>query len=331
MFSGRRIDWFVKTVWTLLTDWHNRVFAQKIINHKSEIINHKYDLILCTAFSDFPLGAAARIADAWNVPLLCDIRDLDEQVDNSRYQYHHQSKWLMPFRHIYRAIHIRRRNRVLRVANAITTISPWHADFINKIINHKSKIINHKSPVTVIYNGYDSAQFYPQDTRTDTFRITYIGSLFPWQQPALRKVQQAIDEINQIINHQSPITLSVHTPQRDPVAHDRLGDAIRRSGIMLVLTSTDTHGMLTTKFYEALGCEKPVLCVPSDKGSLAELIAYTNAGIATDDIERIKTFIMEKYRQWQQNGFTRQPTTHRDAFSREAQCEQMEKIINHKS
>ena len=29
MYSGGKFDWFWKTVWTLLTDWHNRVFAKK--------------------------------------------------------------------------------------------------------------------------------------------------------------------------------------------------------------------------------------------------------------------------------------------------------------
>ena len=80
--------------------------------------------------------------------------------------------------------------------------------------------------------------------------------------------------------------------------------------------------MLTTKFYEALGCEKPVVCVPSDKGALAELIDYTHASIATDDIETIQSFIREKYKEWQQNGFTRQTTQHRELFTREAQYDQ---------
>ena len=96
---------------------------------------------------------------------------------------------------------------------------------------------------------------------------------------------------------------------------------------MLVLTSPNTHGMLTTKFYEALGCEKPILCVPSDNGALAELIEYTNAGISTNDIKQIQAFIQEKYNEWQQNGFTYQVTSHREKFSRETQCEFMETII----
>jgi hypothetical protein len=93
--------------------------------------------------------------------------------------------------------------------------------------------------------------------------------------------------------------------------------------MMFVLTIEHTHGMLTTKFYEALGCEKPILCVPSDKGALAELIDYTHAGIATEDTEEMKTFIMEQYRQWQQHGFTHQRTRHRNEFTRTAQYDKL--------
>ena len=308
MYSGSTMDWFIKTVWTLLSDWHNRVFASKSLQ-LPEIRNQKWDIVLCTSFSDFPLGAAKRIAEALHIPLICDIRDLDEQVEDSRYQYRHQSNILMPFRRLYRKIHIHRRNKVLRVTNAITTVSPWHAEFI-KQYNANSH---------VIYNGYDEKQFYSQDIQSDEFRITYIGSLFEWQQEALRKVQKVADELH--------VVLDIHTPSSNSIKHDQLGDAIRRSSIMLVLTSTHTHGMLTTKFYEALGCEKPVLCVPSDQGALTELIEYTHAGVATDDIEAIKAFILDKYREWQTKGFTRQATQHREQFSRCYQTKQLEQII----
>ena len=306
MYSGSTMDWLLKTVWTLLTDWHNRVFAKRAL----PLIDGHYDAVLCTAFSDFPLGAAQRIAQTLHLPLICDIRDLDEQVDDSTYQYKHQLFILLPFRHLYRAIHIQRRNKVLKVAKAITTVSPWHADFIRQF----------NEQVHVIYNGYDAKQFYPEDIPAETFTITYIGSLFDWQKPALETVKRIAEEMQ--------IKVEMHTPHHHPVSHEALGDTIRRSSIMLVLTNEHTHGMLTTKFYEALGCEKPVLCVPSDKDALAELIAYTNAGIATGDKEQIRSFIADRFHEWQQQGFTRQNTMHRDQFSREAQCEQLEQIIN---
>ncbi len=313
MYSGGMCDWALKTAWTLMTDWHNRVFARRALAD----MDSGYDLVLCTAFSDFPLGAAQRIARTLHLPLVCDIRDLDEQVRNSRYQYRHQYWWTMPFRLLYRAIHIRRRNRVIRSADAVTTVSPWHAGFIRSTLNER---------VHIIYNGFDGQQFYPQDIPAERFTVSYIGSLFDWQRAALEKVKRAVEQVNKQLGENS-IILDLHTPDSHPVPHDRLGDAIRSSSVMLVLTSTDTHGMLTTKFYEALGCAKPVLCVPSDKGDLAELIAETNAGIATDDKQVIQSFLMERYDEWRKKGFTHQPVTGRDAYSRETQCERLKTIL----
>ena len=308
MYSGGYVDWFIKTIWTLLNDWHNRAFAQRALS----VINGSYDLVFCTVFSDFPLGAGQRIAHALHIPLLCDIRDLDEQVDNSTYQYKHKSRVLMLFRNIYRLVHLHRRNKVLRKADTITTVSPWHADFIKQFNQN----------VHIVYNGFDAKQFYPENVRTKQFVISYIGSMFEWQQPAFSKVRQAIRELNN-----AQIELQIHTPQQNHVPFNQMGEAIRKSSIMIVLTAPHTHGMLTTKFYEALGCEKPILCVPSDNGSLAELINYTNAGIATDDVEEIKAFILDKYHEWQKNGFTHQHTRHRKQFSRETQCQQIEALL----
>ena len=73
MYSGSNMDWAFKTLWTLLTDWHNRVFAKRVIQN---IGSYRPQYILCTAFSDFPLGAAQRIAAYYNAPLLCDIREI---------------------------------------------------------------------------------------------------------------------------------------------------------------------------------------------------------------------------------------------------------------
>lgn len=308
MYKGTTPDWFVKTVWTLVSDWHNRVFAKRAL----AVLPKDYDAVICTVFNEFPLGAGLRIARELHIPLVCDIRDMEEQVENSFYQYHHKSRWLMPFRHIYRIIHRHRRNNVLRAADAVTTVSPWHADFIRQF-NDK---------VQVVYNGYDAQQFYPEAIPTPTFVISYIGTLHEWQQPALEKVKQAIAELRQ-----PDIVLDIHTSQQNPIPHDRMGESVRQSSIVLVLTAPHTHGMLTTKFYEALGCEKPILCVPSDKGCLAELIAYTNAGIATDDQEAIKRFILEQYNTWKHDGYTRQATQHREEFSRANQTQQLEQLI----
>ena len=86
---------------------------------------------------------------------------------------------------------------------------------------------------------------------------------------------------------------------------------------------------MTTKFYEALGCEKPVLCTPSDKGILADTIQFTNAGLASSDMKEIKAFILDKYAEWKHQGFTRQAVSNKDQFNRYIQAQEFENLLRH--
>lgn len=300
------VDWAIKSLWSLLTDWRNRNFTQYVRN---AIRDKEFDIVFCTTFSTFPLRTACTIARERKLPFFADIRDLDEQVPGAQYQ-HHRQWYLRPFRAWYRAVNIRRRNHALKEADVITTISPWHVAFL-RALNPR---------VELIYNGYHPQQFYPEDIPTNTFRISYIGRLYEFQ--TIEPVQQAVRELNL-----PDICLELHTPTQAPLPLSAVGDTIRRSSIMVVLTNKQAKGMMTTKFYEALGCEKPVLCYPNDEGELARTICATNAGIATDDIEAMKTFIMEKYQEWKQQGFTRQAVRNKELFNREKQAEQFESLF----
>ena len=299
-------QWAWQSLWSLLTDWRNRQFSQWV---REQVKAQQFDLVFCTTFSTFPLRAAYEVAQEKHIPLITDIRDLDEQVPGAQYQSHRQW-WARPFRNWYRAVNIRRRNRVLRQTNWITTISPWHVDFIRQFNQN----------VALIYNGYDPAQFYAKDMPTNIFRLSYIGRLYEFQSTAL--IEQAVHELN-LPN----LELNIHTHEYQPIPLDKVGDELRHSSIVLVLTNPNTKGIMTTKFYEAFGCEKPVLCTPSDNGLLAQTIRQTNAGLASSDINEIKEFIIEKYREWQQNGYTRQAVINKEQFSREKQAQQFEQLF----
>lgn len=301
-------EWAWQSLWSLLTDWRNRRFSQWV---KEQVKEHQFDLVFCTTFSTFPLRAAYEVAREKHIPLITDIRDLDEQVPGAQYQSHRQW-WARPFSHWYKWTNIRRRNRVLCAADAVTTISPWHVAFIRSFNNQTH----------LIYNGYNPAQFYAEDKPTDVFRISYIGRLYEFQSTAL--VEQAVLELG--LPH---VEFNIHTPDCCPIPLSAVGDELRRSSIALVLTNPDAKGMMTTKFFEALGCEKPVLCTPSDNGLLAHTIRETNAGLASSDINDIKEFILDKYHEWQQNGFTRQAVINKEQFSREKQAQQFEQLFTY--
>ena len=300
-------EWILKSIWSLLTDWRNRYFSRKV---RKAIEGKNYDLVLCCTFSTFPLRAAWDIANERNIPLHVDLRDLDEQVPGAQYQ-HHRQWWVRPFREWYRAANIRRRNSILRRATSISSVSPWHTEYISSIL--------HRTPST-IYNGFDAKQFYWSEIKSDTFLISYIGKLYDFQD--IRPIEDAVQELNlpdlrlQIIQGGIPT--------------DEVGDLIRQSSIMIVLTNKEAKGMMTTKFYEALGCEKPVLCYPDDEGVLSAAIKATNAGIATDDKEVVKAFILDKYAEWKANGFSRQAVNQAEQkrFSRQYQTRQMEQVLS---
>ena len=299
-------QWAWQSLWSLLTDWRNRCFTKWL---QQQVANQAFDIVFCTTFSTFPLRAAEAIARSKQIPLVVDIRDLDEQIPGAQYQSHRQW-WARPFSRWYKQVNIRRRNRVLRTADAITTISPWHVDFVRQF----------NPNVHLIYNGYDPLQFYAKDITSDIFRIAYIGKIYAFQSTAL--VEQAIRELNI-----PDIELHWHTPNHQPIPLNQVGAELQKSSIALVLTNPNAKGMMTTKFFEALGCEKPVLCTPSDNGLLAETIRHTNAGIASSDIDEIKAFILEKYHEWQQNGFTRQAVINKEPFSRQQQAQQFEQLF----
>lgn len=305
------IDWVIKSAWSLLTDWRNRHFSREV---RKAIKEKEYDLVFCTTFSTFPLRAARDVAREKHLPLYVDIRDLDEQVPNAQYQ-HHRQWWARPWRNWYRAVNIRRRNKILREAECITTISPWHVEFIQRLINKTDN-------VHLIYNGFDQRQFYFEPVKTERFIISYIGRIYEFQN--LELIEQAIKEMGN-----TDIYLNLHTPNNNPIPIEEVANEIRCSSVMLVLTNPEAKGMMTTKFYEALGCEKPVLCIPSDKGYLAQAISKTHAGAAASDIEEIKAFIAEKYEEWKANGYTHQAVQNKELFTRQNQARQFEDLFNH--
>ena len=299
-------QWAWQSLWSLLTDWRNRHFSKWL---KQQVKEKHFDIVFCTTFSTFPLRAAHEIAQEKQLPLFVDIRDLDEQVPGAQYQSHRQW-WAKLFRTWYQKINIQRRNRVLRQADCISTISPWHRNFIQAF----------NCNTHLIYNGFDPKQFYSEDIPNDKFLISYIGKIYEFQ--SLSLIEQAIS------NLQLPdLELNIHTPDHHPLSIDKVGDEIRKSSIMLVLTNPAAKGMMTTKFFEALGCEKPVLCIPSDEGLLAQTIIETNAGLASSQLTDIQTFIVEKYQEWKQKSYTRQMVKNKDQFSRFHQAQKFEKLL----
>ena len=147
---------FLRNILNLLFDYKNNYFTEKILTLTQ---NKQYDLVFCSTFHTFGLKSALKVSQKQNIPLHIDLRDIVEQCDTN--EYNNSKIALGLISKLYRNINISRRNKVLKQADSITTVSPWHADFIKQF-----------NPNThLIYNGYDSNLFIPQHTKSEFFDI----------------------------------------------------------------------------------------------------------------------------------------------------------------
>lgn len=333
LYSGSKLDWTVKNVWGLLTDWKNRKFSAMV----EELYGSEtFDIVFCTTFHTCPLRAAIDFGKRHHLPVITDIRDLAEQAPGNQVNYlAHQSRALRIFVKPYQQVNICRRNRQLRQADCITTVSPWHVAFL-KQFNPRTELI---------YNGYDADIYKPEDVRCKEFVISYCGKFFgkPIQDADLlfAALAQLRELPYRLVIHTNPDgrqlfralaeLYGVNAEINGYIPQSEVLQLYRKSSILLVLTNQasaqNVHGLMTTKFYEALGIEKPVLCVRSDEECLAQVIAETNAGIAATTVEEVKAFIMDKYGEWQAKGCTRQPVKGKQVFSRQQQVRQFEQLI----
>ena len=85
---------------------------------------------------------------------------------------------------------------------------------------------------------------------------------------------------------------------------------------------------MTTKFFEALGVEKPILCVHSDEGCLAQVINETQSGLAATNVNDVKQFILHHFALWQQNGHTHIDVNNKEQFTRQNQARQFLDLFN---
>ncbi|HKL95644.1 MAG TPA: glycosyltransferase [Paludibacteraceae bacterium] len=336
-----KLEWVIKSTLSLILDYKNKQFSKQVRKHFTD---DSFDLVLCSTFHTFPLRAAFEIAHKQKIPLVVDLRDIVEQAPGN--QYHaHKFNFLKPVAYWFKKINVKRRNSMIQKAQALISVSPWHVDFLKTY-----------NPAThLIYNGFDADVFYPNQLKTEKFILSYTGKLYEqsMQDPELFFV--ALSELttenskfkkdcevhwytnqdgeNKLKNLTSQYQLDESMIFHSYVSIDNIPQILQKSSIVLVFsnkaTSNGSNGIMTTKFFEALGVEKPILCVRSDEGCLSAAIKETNAGLAGTTVEEVKAFIVEKYEEWKKTGYTHQPVDQNKkmTFSRQAQAQQFENIF----
>lgn len=338
IYSGsgwrRRWRWALINIGTLLFEYKDRYFSHRL---EQIVGTQHFDLVFCSTFHTFPLRSAVIFARKRHIPVVLDLRDIMEQAPQNTSAYlAHQLKHGSWLTQLFLKIQVRRRNHWLRQANAVTTVSPWHQQILLPL-----------NPNThLIYNGFDEQTFQPLNQHSSEFILSYTGRLYPYPMQDCEPLFEALASLNipyRLIIHTQEqgiqrcqqlvdkYQLSDHVSIGGYVSLQETMDIYRQSSIILAFSNSsqqnNVHGMMTTKFFEALGVEKPLLLVRSDEECLAQTMAYTHAGLAATSVEEIKQFILDRYHEWQTKGFTRQAVQHKAEFTRQYQAQQFEQIF----
>ncbi len=308
-----------------------------------------FDAVLCSTYRTFPLPAALSVAKKHNLPFIADLRDIVEQYASDEYisKSFHSFTWLdgLIIRK-YRKHLLRNRNSVIREAACITTVSPWHVETLK----------TYNTNVCLIYNGYDPEIFYPEHPKTSRFILTYTGRIHSFgirdPRPLLEAVCRLDDEgkiqpedfriVWYVDGHSKKLleqaASSCHVEQymeyHPYINADKIPDILHRSCILLQIANkcdgNGPKGIMSTKLFEAMAVEKPLLCVRSDESCIEQAIRETHTGACARTSEEAYQFILEQYHIWKRQGFT-SVESDRDAvrrFSRIKQAEQFMQLIS---
>ena len=164
-----------------------------------------------------------------------------------------------------------------------------------------------------ILNGFDA--LLPKIAKEDrtTFKITYNGTLYDTQdiETFIRVVIRCIEV------YREKIKIQVQFPglAYDPCQETRVKKLIsgyesfflitaripksdvlilqQNSDFLLMLTHIGKKGIPSSKLYEYLSIQRPIICFPSDDDIVAETIKDTGAGIIVDTEEYLMDYLNE--------------------------------------
>lgn len=298
----------------------------------------KPDIILCFCYRKFPIKASYELSRYFKIPFIADCRDMVEQQKG----FLNTGTGLATMDRLLEKLIIRQRNRYLKKAHTITTVSKWHKNKLSSYFPDKA--------IETIYNGYDSDLFCPSEINTDDFVIIFTGRLInkEFRDPTL--ILQAVKELETecprlklrfYTNEKSAdIIKSVnknidcHLEIFDFVDHKTIPYLLNSSSMIALISSSEKYGggygMITTKIFEALAMKKPVILSSDTESEAAEIIRMSGHGIASDNKDEIKEFIRIIYQEWEIKGICRSDTNMDfvSDFAREKQNTKMIRIIN---
>ena len=336
---------FIQKLWRLINLKRHFISNKKPFIEGIELNFRKEDfsiILVSVSYDMFVLEAGWTISKKWDIPLVVDIRDISEQKPSvSNYNRGVRSLLISGITMSFEKKIIRLRNKILKNVKAVTTVSPYHVE----------KLSDYNNKVKLIYNGYDPDLFNPhQIEMTKTFFIIYTGLIFKENEQDPSILFEAVSRLerDKIINSER-LRIQFFTPVNfrstvlnnryfpfvknyidffEYVDYNQIPGLLQRTSVALVLSNLSgkngPKGVLTTKLFDYLGAERPVLCVRSDEGVLEDTIKKANIGISAKTVNEAYDYILEKWHEWEEKSYTTANVNEefKKQFSRKVQAKQ---------
>lgn len=311
--------------------------------------SNKFEVVLSSiSFNVFPAYTALWVARKCNLPHILDIRDLSEQAGVRCHFWQMKGKELLSLiwsRLRFMGRHFR--NKVIRESSAVVSVSDWHCNFLKKWNPH----------VHLIYNGFDPETFYPiEPAKSDVFTIVYMGTLGATAIRDPELLFRAARQLSEghLISRETfrmkfycgdtgdsqaatmarELGVDDFCDFLDFIPSSDVPHVLQTASMLLVLTNRSEgegpKGTLTTKFFEYLAVNRPILCVRSDETCLEAAIRETNSGLAGRNVEDVYEYLKSKVLEWKANGCVRGTTDPKalEKYSRVRQAQQFVDVFD---
>lgn len=210
---------------------------------------------------------------------------------------------------------------------------------------------NLKKNIQIIRNGYvkSKVDFDKIDHNEDTFILLYLGTVYDIQlndKHFFEAVRLFIDK-NNVLPHQFLIKFigangipklkhAIHQYKLEPyiistprIAIEEAYNELYKASMFLHLRYGNIKEIISSKQYEYLAFQKPILLPVSDNGDIAESIKKYNAGYICNTVEEIEGVIADQFKKHFSKDYTRISRTPEELYdlSRESQQKKLEDLI----
>lgn len=261
----------------------------------------KYRINLIFSSSPGPSAhiVAERLKQIINLPWIAEFRD--------PWGGSHSYKREKPLRWIEKWIE----ESIISNADLLVTVSEPLAEFLHAL---------YKKPVRVVTNGFDEEDYNFPVNKSTKFIITYTGSIHIERRnpkPLFEAVKELlnegklnpnefemrflggeenryISELSQKYNISSIAKIHKKLSLKDTIKKQK------ESTILLLLewVNSPFKGTYTTKIFEYLGAQKPILAI-GPKGDVIDLLLKnTKAGVLENNSEKLKIILLKWWREW---------------------------------